>query len=187
MKVLVCGSRSMAGEADKARVFAVLDLIHRGATVQEIETLCGIVAGCQWEDAGLAGKAGIHVLIHGACGVDKGRLGKSEAQDRAEWRKLKGADGLASEWHRARSVSTSYGPNPGSIRLHLYPADWTHHGIGAGPRRNQEMLQREHLDVEHRPEGPLDLVLAFPSLGPGTHDMTQRARKARVPVLEVPA
>ena len=181
LKILVCGGRQFS---DKARVFAVLDLIHRGASVQEIESVCGIVAGAQWEDAGLAGRSGIHCLIHGACGVDKGRLGKSEAEDRAEWAKMKGADALAGMWVRERSVSVSWGPNLGSIRLHMYPADWARFGPVAGPMRNLEMIVKEHRDIERRPEGPLDLVIVFPG-GAGTRNMTDRARQSRVPVLEV--
>jgi acyl-CoA synthetase (NDP forming) len=57
-----------------------------------------------------------------------------------------------------------------------FPANWKKHGKSAGPIRNQLML-----DV-----GKPDLVIAFPG-GSGTADMIRRARKAGVPVKEIPA
>lgn len=55
-----------------------------------------------------------------------------------------------------------------------YPADWKKHGKGAGPIRNQQMLD----------EGKPDLVVAFPG-GVGTADMVRRSKKAGVKVIEV--
>jgi hypothetical protein len=56
-----------------------------------------------------------------------------------------------------------------------YPANWFKFGKAAGPKRNQEMLNKE------RP----DFVLAFHNdIGNsrGTKDMVNRAHKARIPV-----
>lgn len=75
----------------------------------------------------------------------------------------RGADTLAGEWAEARGIP-----------VERFPADWARHGRGAGPRRNQRMLD------EARP----DLVIAFPG-GAGTADMCRRAREAGVPVLQV--
>lgn len=56
----------------------------------------------------------------------------------------------------------------------VFPADWRAHGKSAGPKRNQQML------VEGRP----DAVLAFPG-GRGTADMVNRAKTAKIRVVEV--
>jgi hypothetical protein len=56
-----------------------------------------------------------------------------------------------------------------------FPADWDRYGKAAGSIRNQQMLD----------EGKPDLVLAAPG-GVGTADMVRRARKAGVPVIEMP-
>ena len=61
------------------------------------------------------------------------------------------------------------------LRVESYPAQWQKYGKGAGPIRNQQMLD----------EGKPDLVLAFhPNLAhsKGTKDMVKRARKARIEV-----
>ena len=52
-----------------------------------------------------------------------------------------------------------------------YPAEWRLYGKAAGPKRNQQMLDEEQIDV----------MIAFPG-GTGTMDMIGRARKAGVPV-----
>lgn len=52
-----------------------------------------------------------------------------------------------------------------------FPADWDRHGLKAGPKRNQEMLDR----------GRPDMVVAFPG-GRGTADMVRRAKRKGVPV-----
>ena len=57
----------------------------------------------------------------------------------------------------------------------VFFAKWALIGRGAGPLRNQQMLR----------EGKPDLVLAFPG-GKGTAHMVRIARKAGVPVQEVP-
>lgn len=76
----------------------------------------------------------------------------------------RGADGLASEWAIA-----------GDIPIAEFRADWQRLGPGAGPIRNQRMLD----------EGKPDLVVAFPG-GRGTADMVRRAKAAGVEVIEVP-
>lgn len=54
-----------------------------------------------------------------------------------------------------------------------YPAHWKTFGRAAGAIRNQQMLDKEKVDV----------VLAFPSFdSKGTWDMVERAVKARIPV-----
>jgi len=55
-----------------------------------------------------------------------------------------------------------------------HPADWSR-GRSAGPIRNAEMLA-----------AGADLVIAFPG-GRGTADMVRRAKRAGVPVREIPA
>lgn len=53
-----------------------------------------------------------------------------------------------------------------------HPADWNGHGKGAGPRRNQAMV-----------DTGLQGLIAFPG-GDGTADMTTRCKLAGVPVWE---
>jgi hypothetical protein len=69
------------------------------------------------------------------------------------------------------------------FEVRRYPADWGKFGKGAGPIRNQHMLDKEHPD----PKGfYIDEVLAFhedPSLGTGTKDMIKRAEKASPAIL----
>ena len=74
-----------------------------------------------------------------------------------------GADTLAARWAVANDVSTT-----------TYAADWGAHGRAAGPKRNQEMLDKEQPDA----------VVAFPG-GNGTADMVRRAKAAGVPVWEI--
>jgi hypothetical protein len=75
----------------------------------------------------------------------------------------RGADALAKQWAFEWHVS-----------VEEYPADWKKYGRGAGPIRNQQMLD----------EGKPDLVVAFKG-GTGTADMVRRAKKAGIPVTEV--
>ena len=75
-----------------------------------------------------------------------------------------GADRLADNWAAAKNVS-----------IRRFPADWDRFGKGAGPKRNQQMLDEQHID----------LVVAFPG-GKGTEDMIRRAMKEGVPVVLVP-
>lgn len=77
----------------------------------------------------------------------------------------RGADWCAGEWAAAEDVTKIE-----------YPADWDAYGKGAGPKRNQYMLE------DFKP----DLVVAFPG-GRGTADMVRRAKKAGVEVMEVTA
>ena len=61
------------------------------------------------------------------------------------------------------------------IKVERYPADWTKYGKGAGPIRNQQMLD----------DGKPDLVLAFHediASSKGTADMVRRAKEAGIPV-----
>lgn len=60
--------------------------------------------------------------------------------------------------------------------IQRYPADWKKHGYGAGPIRNQQMLD----------EGKPDIVIAFPG-GTGTKDMIDKAKKAGKIVIEISA
>jgi len=59
------------------------------------------------------------------------------------------------------------------FHVEAWLADWARHGKGAGPIRNQQML-----------DAGADLVIAFPG-GKGTAHMVRIAREAGVPVLEV--
>jgi len=70
---------------------------------------------------------------------------------------------LAHDWARARM-----------IQVRCYNADWQRHGRGAGPIRNQAMLD----------DGKPHLVIAFPG-GRGTVDMIRRAKAAAVAVAEI--
>lgn len=73
-----------------------------------------------------------------------------------------GADTLSSLW-AART----------GVRFEIYRADWHRYGNGAGPIRNQHMLD----------DGRPDLVVAFPG-GDGTADMVRKARAANVKVID---
>lgn len=73
-----------------------------------------------------------------------------------------GADQMGEMWGYKRGKN-----------VEAFPADWAKYGLGAGPRRNQQMLT----------EGKPDLVVAFPG-GKGTADMVRRARRAGVRVIE---
>lgn len=77
----------------------------------------------------------------------------------------RGADRIAGYWAKKNR-----------IHLKLFPAEWQKHGKGAGPIRNQKMLD----------EANPDLVIAFPrasgEYGNGTLDMMARAKKSGVDV-----
>ncbi len=75
----------------------------------------------------------------------------------------RGADRMGERWARANKVP-----------FEAYPAKWELHGKGAGPIRNQQMLDEEHID----------LVVAFPG-GSGTADMIKRALENGVAVVNV--
>ena len=71
-----------------------------------------------------------------------------------------GADAMAAKWaeeHGCECVA--------------YEADWRREGRSAGPRRNQRMLDNEHVS----------LVVAFPG-GRGTADMVRRAEAKGIQV-----
>lgn len=73
----------------------------------------------------------------------------------------KGADQLAAQWARRSGV-----------KVEPYPADWKAYGVGAGPLRNQQMVDA----------GP-DIGIAFPGAG-GTADMTRRLKQAGIEVVQ---
>lgn len=70
----------------------------------------------------------------------------------------RGADTLAGKWAEGRGIP-----------VRVYPADWNRYGKGAGPKRNQQMLD----------EADPDVVIAFFDLpfavSKGTADMVTRA------------
>lgn len=79
----------------------------------------------------------------------------------------RGADALSGQW--ASNTRTPYEVYP------ITPEEWERLGKGAGPIRNQQMLEL----------GKPDLVVAFPG-GRGTADMIMRAQAAGKRVYIVP-
>lgn len=83
----------------------------------------------------------------------------------------KGADSIAGEW--------AHDWHPTHADRRSFPADWATHGKGAGPIRNQKMLN----------EGKPDVVWAFVTRplaeSRGTADMVRRAVAAGVPTYVV--
>lgn len=79
----------------------------------------------------------------------------------------RGADTLAHEWAQSRGIPVM--PFP------VTSQEWQTIGRSAGHVRNQRMLD----------QGKPDVVIAFPG-GNGTRSMKQKARAARVPVVEMP-
>lgn len=75
-----------------------------------------------------------------------------------------GADALAIKWAKANDVE-----------IQTMCADWRRYGKKAGPIRNQQMIDRCGADI----------LLAFPTGGPGTADCIGRAKAAGIPVLEI--
>ena len=80
----------------------------------------------------------------------------------------RGADEIAARWADANHVVAE-----------AFPADWANHGKGAGPIRNQKMLD----------QGKPDRVLAFIDKpledSRGSADMARRARAAGIPTYVV--
>lgn len=74
-----------------------------------------------------------------------------------------GADKLADEWAAARG-----------IERRVFEPDWPRHGRGAGPQRNQRMLE------ESKPA----VLVAFPG-GKGTADCVRRALKMGILVTRI--
>lgn len=81
--------------------------------------------------------------------------------------KATGADEVAGQWAKSRDVPVDEHP--------VTKEEWFIKGKGAGPERNQRML-----DANPKP----DLVVAF-SGGYGTRDMVRRSRHSGVPVLDL--
>ena len=75
----------------------------------------------------------------------------------------RGADKLGEQFAKANNCE-----------LLIFPADWDKFGKGAGPIRNQQMID----------EGKPDLVVAFKG-GKGTADMVRRTKKHNIKVIEV--
>lgn len=74
-----------------------------------------------------------------------------------------GADQLAKAWAFKHGIETI-----------TFAPEWRKHGKGAGPIRNQEMIDK----------GKPDVVIAFPG-GKGTADMVERAKKAGLRLIEL--
>lgn len=74
-----------------------------------------------------------------------------------------GADALAGDWARERSVEVD-----------VHPADWQQYGRAAGPIRNAYMCSLLQAG---------DIAVAFPG-GRGTSDMVRRLRSSGFPVIE---
>jgi hypothetical protein len=78
--------------------------------------------------------------------------------------KADGVDMFAEHWARANGIEQIG-----------FQAEWRLYGRAAGPIRNKRMLS----------VGSPDLVLAFPSEGPGTADCVRQARQLGIKVREV--
>lgn len=74
-----------------------------------------------------------------------------------------GADKLAGQW-----------ADDTELPAMEVKADWKRYGTGAGPVRNQRMIDDWHVDI----------VVAFPG-GRGTEDMIKRALNANIPVKRI--
>jgi hypothetical protein len=84
--------------------------------------------------------------------------------------------------HGADRIAAKIAKSLGFI-VRPYPAAWETLGRAAGGVRNQEMLDKEHLDRE-----PIDVALAFhddQGLGKGTRDMVARLVKAKIQTTHV--
>lgn len=86
-----------------------------------------------------------------------------------------GADRLAGEWwgdwiKRHKTPKSSFW----GVGVPIMDWEWERHGNGAGPRRNQKMIDMFHPD----------LVVAFPGQN-GTADMIRRATQQKIPVLNL--
>jgi len=93
-------------------------------------------------------------------------------------RELESIDGISVVVHGAAKGADSIAADIAhemELGVDSYPAQWGRYGRGAGPIRNQQMLD----------EGRPDLVLAFHrnlSSSKGTKDMVTRAKKAGIKV-----
>jgi hypothetical protein len=75
----------------------------------------------------------------------------------------RGADSLCHQWAKQNQIP-----------IDVYWAEWGKYGKGAGPNRNQKMID----------EGKPDAAIAFEG-GTGTADMVKRCKAAKLPVWEV--
>jgi hypothetical protein len=77
--------------------------------------------------------------------------------------------------HLADQIANAFG-----YEVRRYPANWTLYGPSAGPRRNAQMILKEHV-----PSQPIDLCLAFADdfkVARGTDDMRRKATAAGIRV-----
>jgi hypothetical protein len=82
-------------------------------------------------------------------------------------------------WQGADPIADAVGRELGA-HVRRYPADWKKYGRAAGPKRNQEMIDKEHLLTE-----PIEVCLAFAenfAAAHGTSDMRRRAAAAGIRV-----
>ncbi len=111
------------------------------------------------------GSRGPVTLVHGACGVDRGTVWPVPwPVDEAGPRLREGLRGVDRVAHYG-ALALGWGVDP-------WPAEWARLGNGAGPKRNQEMV-----------DSGADLCLAFPLQDSrGTWDCARRAHRAGIPV-----
>jgi hypothetical protein len=78
----------------------------------------------------------------------------------------------------AHIACVDFGMSEEARTIRCYPADWEAHGMAAGPKRNQLMIDQEHFI----PGEPIDLFLAFPLPdSKGTWDMVKRCFVHAIP------
>lgn len=82
-------------------------------------------------------------------------------------------------WEGADRIADTIARQMG-LEVRNYPAIWALYGRAAGPRRNSDMLRKEHI-----PSEPIELCLAFAedfARAPGTSDMRRKAVAAGIRV-----
>ena len=82
-------------------------------------------------------------------------------------------------WEGANAIADIIAVELGLV-VRRYPANWKKFGRAAGPKRNQEMIDKEHL-----PKEPIEACLAFAenfAAAHGTSDMRRRAFAAGIRV-----
>ena len=75
-------------------------------------------------------------------------------------------------WEGADAIADVVAQELGLI-VRRYPANWRGYGRAAGPKRNAEMIAKEHLPAE-----PINLCLAFAENFSGAHGTSDMRRKA---------